>query len=47
MIETFKQFFDKNKLLQLNSIYDQGTWEDGSISGPKDKKIKHNFIKKL
>ena len=43
MIETFNNFFDKKKLLQLNSVFDQGTWEDGSISGPSDKQIKHNL----
>jgi len=36
-------FFDRDKLLQINSVFDQGTWADGEVSGPKDKSIKRNY----
>jgi PKHD-type hydroxylase len=35
-------FFDRNQLRQMISLFDAGKFVDGSASGPKDKNIKDN-----
>ena len=42
-VEIMDGFLDKNLLIRFNSVYEQGRWVDGEISGPKDKKKKNNL----
>ena len=42
-VEIMDGFLDKNQLVRFNSVYEQGKWVDGEISGPKDKEKKHNL----
>jgi len=42
-VEIMEEFLDKNRLIQFNSIYEQGEWVDGKISGSHDKEQKNNL----